>query len=80
VDIKQGDQFQSRILLIKLCIPLKVTSMWLYTPLHTGAHPRGAAAAPKTEIKKNDFIDIMISKVLRDLPFSRNQALKSPDD
>jgi hypothetical protein len=27
VDIKQGDQFQSRILLIKLCIPLKVTSM-----------------------------------------------------
>jgi hypothetical protein len=26
------------------------------------------------------FADIMISKVLRDLPFSRNQTLKSADD
>jgi hypothetical protein len=30
--------------------------------------------------KNTDFVDIMISKVLRDLPFSRNQPLKSADD
>jgi hypothetical protein len=35
---------------------------------------------PKTEIKKNtDFVDIMISKASRDLPFSLNQLLKSAD-
>jgi hypothetical protein len=40
---------------------------------------RGAAdraAAPKTP----DFVDIMISKVLRDLPFSRNHPLEWADD
>jgi hypothetical protein len=48
----------------------------------TGAHPRGggcqAAAPPKPKLKKKetDFVDIMISKVLRDLPFSQNQPLK----
>ena len=31
-------------------------------------------------LKKTDFVDIMISKVSRDLPFSRNQPLKSADD
>ena len=37
--------------------------------------------APKLKLKKNtDFVDITISKVLRDLPFSRNQPLKSADD
>jgi hypothetical protein len=46
---------------------------------------RGATAhppkPPKLKLKKNtDFVAIMISKVLRDLPFSRNQPLKSPDD
>jgi hypothetical protein len=30
--------------------------------------------------KKTDFVDIMISEVLRDLPFCRNQPLKSADD
>jgi hypothetical protein len=36
---------------------------------------------PKPEIKKNtDIVDIIISKVLRDFPFSRNQPLKSADD
>jgi hypothetical protein len=35
----------------------------------------------KTKIWKNtDFVDIMISEVLRDLPFSRNQPLVSADD
>jgi hypothetical protein len=29
--------------------------------------------------KKTDFVDIMIQKALRDLPFSRNQPLKSAD-
>jgi hypothetical protein len=37
------------------------------------AHPD----PPKTEIKKkNDFLDIMVSKDLRDSRFSRNQPLK----
>ena len=32
-------------------------------------------------LKKNkDFVDIIVSKVLRDLPFSQNQPLKSADD
>ena len=37
---------------------------------------------PKTEIKKKqrDFVDIMISKVLRDLLVSRNLPLKLADD
>jgi hypothetical protein len=41
------------------------------------------AAAPQTpqnrNFKNTDFVD-MTSKVLRDLPFSRNQPLKSADD
>jgi hypothetical protein len=43
--------------------------------------PKPVPPPPKAEIKKNtDFVYIMISKVLRDLPFSRNQPLKSADD
>jgi hypothetical protein len=39
-----------------------------------------APPPPPTEILKNtDFAAIMISKVLRDLPFSRNQPLMSAD-
>jgi hypothetical protein len=34
---------------------------------------------PKTEIQKIHFVDIMILKVLRNFPFSRNQPLKSAD-
>jgi hypothetical protein len=45
-----------------------------------------AAAVPETpppqnwKVKNTDFIDIMISKVLFDLPFRRSQPLKSADD
>jgi hypothetical protein len=35
---------------------------------------------PKTEIKKTGFVDIVISKVLHEFRFSRNQPLKSADD
>jgi hypothetical protein len=37
---------------------------------------------PKTEIKKKKtgFVDIMISNLFREFPFSRNQPLKSADD
>jgi hypothetical protein len=31
-------------------------------------------------LKSSGFVDIMVSKVLRDFPFSRNQSLKSADD
>jgi hypothetical protein len=50
------------------------------------AHPRGgyravALANPtKSEFKNTDFVDIMISKVVRYLPFSRNQPLKLTRD
>jgi hypothetical protein len=53
---------------------------------HTGAHPSGGLqplspnpGKPKFK-KKADFVDIMISKVVRDLPFNRNHPLKSADD
>jgi hypothetical protein len=36
--------------------------------------------SPKLKFKKPSFVDIMISKGLRDLPFSQNQPLKSADD
>jgi hypothetical protein len=35
---------------------------------------------PNPKLKKHIFVDIMISKVLRDFPFSRNQPLKSADN
>jgi hypothetical protein len=31
-------------------------------------------------LKNTDFVELMISKVLHDLPFSRNLPLKSADD
>ena len=54
-----------------------------------GAHPwggcRAAAPPPKKtpqnrNFKNTNFVDIMISKVLLDFPFSRSQPLKSADD
>jgi hypothetical protein len=36
--------------------------------------------ATKAKFKNTDFVDIMISDVLRDLGFSLNQPLKSADD
>jgi hypothetical protein len=49
----------------------------------SGAHPGGGGAVArqppqtfKTKIYKNtDFVDITVSKVLRDFPFSQNQPL-----
>jgi hypothetical protein len=55
----------------------------------TRAHTRGGgcrAAGPPPQIPENlnlkntDFVDVVISKVLRDLPFRRRQPLKSADD
>jgi hypothetical protein len=43
-----------------------------------GCSPRNPPN-PKVK-KKTDFIVIMMSKVLRELPFSQNQPLKSADD
>jgi hypothetical protein len=53
-----------------------------------GAHPSWGgcrAAAPSQNpqnrnLKNTNFVDITISKVSRDFPFSRNQPLKSADD
>jgi hypothetical protein len=44
-----------------------------------GCSPAPPPQKPETEIKETGFVD-MISKVLRDFPFSRNQPLKSADD
>jgi hypothetical protein len=35
---------------------------------------------PKMRTKNTDFIDIVVSEVLRDFSFSRNQPLKLADD
>jgi hypothetical protein len=43
----------------------------------TGLQPSNP---PKPKLKEIYFVDIMISKVLRDFPFSRNQPLKTADD
>jgi hypothetical protein len=41
----------------------------------------GLQPPPHTEIKKGThFVDIVISKVLCDLPFSRKEPLRSADD
>jgi hypothetical protein len=41
----------------------------------------GAALSSKSKFKKTQFLlDTMISDVLLDLPFSRNQPLKSAED
>ena len=49
-----------------------------------GAPKGGGAAAPKspqTEIKKKtDFVDLVISNVVRDFPNGWNQPLKSTDN
>jgi hypothetical protein len=52
-----------------------------------GVHPRGLpGCSPPPQIPQNpslkntDFVDSMIPNVLHDLPFSRNQPLKSADD
>jgi hypothetical protein len=45
-----------------------------------GLQPPQTPQKPKFKKKNTDFVDIMISKALRDLPFSRNQPLKSADD
>jgi hypothetical protein len=58
------------------------------TGLPTKGAPKGEEAAglqpsqtPKNwNLKNTDFVDIMISKVLCDFSFSRNQPLKSADD
>ena len=50
---------------------------------HKGRGPAGLQF-PQTPqnrtLKSTDFVHIMISKVLRDFPFSRNQPLKSAAD
>jgi hypothetical protein len=51
---------------------------------HTGAHPKGGGllgcSPSKIEIKTTYFGNTIISNVLRDLPFSRNQPLKLAED
>jgi hypothetical protein len=55
----------------------------------SGAHPMGRGGCrgavrrqtpQNRNLKNRGFVDIMISEVLRDFPFSRNQPLKSADD
>jgi len=39
-----------------------------------------APTAPKIEIKKTQIVDMMLSGLLRDLPFSQTQTMKLADD
>ena len=66
----------------------------MHASLHSGLAessrfaPKGEAAGmqptpptpPHIEIKSTDFVDTIISKVLRDLTFNLNQPLKSARD
>jgi hypothetical protein len=52
-----------------------------------GLHKREGAAGMQTHqpsqnrnLENREFVDIMISKVLRDLPFGRNHPLRSAGD
>jgi hypothetical protein len=47
--------------------------------IQVGGCQAGAPPPPNRNLKNTDFVD-MTSKVLRDLPFRRNQPLKSADD
>jgi hypothetical protein len=44
-------------------------------PTHTPPPPH-----TKTKFRNTDFVDTLILNVLRDLPFGRNNPLKSSDD
>jgi hypothetical protein len=47
----------------------------------TGVKPEGGLQPPKWQFKKNaSSVDMVISDVLHDLPFSRKQSLKSADN
>jgi hypothetical protein len=64
-------------------ITSKIVSILLYSRALQEGGCRAATLPqkpPKPKFKTTDFVDIMISKVLHDLPFSRNQLLKSADD
>jgi hypothetical protein len=52
------------------------------TGVHKGAPKEGlpGTAPPKLKFKETDFVDILLSKILRDFPFSGKQPLKSADD
>jgi hypothetical protein len=39
-----------------------------------------AQTTQKRNLKSTDFVDVMMSNVLRDFAFSQNQPLKSADD
>jgi hypothetical protein len=66
--------------------PTSLQGLTLYTACAKGASKAEAAGLqpPKTpqnrNLKNTDFVDIIVSKVLRGLPSSRNQPLKSADD
>jgi len=45
-----------------------------------GSQAATSPPPPKAEFKNTDFVDTMISKVLRDLRFNLNHPLKSADD
>jgi hypothetical protein len=45
-----------------------------------GLQPPPPPAPKNRNLKDTDFVGIMTSKALHDLPFSQNQPLKSDDD
>jgi hypothetical protein len=55
--------------------------------LSSGAHPKWVLpgsthpppSPPQSKLQRTDLVDMVVSNVLRDLPFSWNQPLKSAD-
>jgi hypothetical protein len=73
-----------RILHLKCSLVAKISVTADY--VHIQGAPKGGlpgCSPPKTaksKFKKTDSVTILISKLLRDFPSSRNQPLKSADD
>jgi hypothetical protein len=72
--------YNPTIITTKLTVQLKLISLF------QGRNQRGLPGCSpppnhlKLKIKKTDFVDIILSKVLRDFHFSRNQPLKLADE
>jgi len=77
---------QVRNILLLVIVGLQATMLQFTSSLCNRVLTKGArlpGCSPQTpqnrNFKNKDYVDTMLSEVLRDLPFSRNQPLKSAD-